>query len=196
MPRHHHSPADAWSEAAAVRDYLARGGELNAVFSPVQLAAGERAVAVFNHYGGFPFVYERYLAAEVTVPGMGPSVIVGSPQFVAGAVAVNTLVRMNARRRAQAQAAWQFRPLPAVGVTLTTQRLWVHVVGAQPLNFNFDTVAKLGQTGNSMTLSFHEVRPLRLMGAWVPWAAEVVAHYLRRVPNVVIERHWPPAAAS
>jgi hypothetical protein len=193
MTQHQHLAANAWSAAVAVREHLARGGELQAVSSPVPLEHREHAVAV---YTGSSFRYERYLAAEVVVPGAGPTLIAGPSSFVAGALAVNALVRMNARRQAQAQAAWQWRWFPAVGVSLTTRRLWVHPAGAQPLHFTFDSIAELGRVGNSMTLWFHQAAPLRLTGDWVPWAGEVISHYRQHALNAVSDRHWPTAAAG
>lgn len=179
MTQHQRAAVNAWSAAAAVREYLARGGELPTVHSPVPLDRGEHAVAVFSHHTGSPFHYERYLAAEVTMPSMGPTVIVGPSAFVASAVVMNALQRTRARHQAQAAAAWQWRPFPVLGVTLTTKRLWVHPYGSERLHFTFDSITELWLYNSSMTLEFAQAASLRLTGAEVPWLAAVISHYRR-----------------
>ena len=194
--QHQNTAANAWAAAADVREYLARGGVLPAVHSPVPLDAGEHAVAVLNHHTGSSFHYERYLAAEVIVPTSGPSVIVGPPAFVAGAIAMNALRRARAQHQAQAAAAWQWRPSPVMGVTLTTKRLWVHPYGTERRHFTFDSITGLWVHHNSMTLEFAMATAMRLTGAAVPWLATVIAHY-RRCPDIVPARFdWSNAAAG
>ncbi|MFJ8966713.1 hypothetical protein ACIRG5_45690 [Lentzea sp. NPDC102401] len=194
--QHQNTAANAWAAAADVREYLARGGALPTVHSPVPLDADEHAVAVLNHHTGSAFHYERYLCAEVTVPTPGPTVIVGPPAFVAGAVAMNALRRARAQHQAQAAAAWQWRPSPVMGVTLTTKRLWVHPYGTERRHFTFDSITGLWLHDSSMTLEFAQVAAMRLTGAAVPWLAVVIEHYHRCAGFGPAHFGWSNAAAG
>jgi hypothetical protein len=181
----------AWAEAVCVHTHLLANGHLTAVDTPVPGLTpepAEYAVGVLQRASGVTLEYARYYAANVVYTVGGPAVVVGSPQFLTGFILGSTIRHARMRRRAQRQAAPQWRPALLLCAVVTTRRLWCEVAettGPRWLNFNYDTITSLNLTGNALTLTFQQSEPLSLAGDGAPWCAAVIAHY-----------HYGPAAAA
>lgn len=170
----------AWSRAAMIHAQLLAGAQLDPVRLPaevdVQLARVPGEYPVGHFMGGLRFARRYPLPVRY---GGGPTVAVGSPRFVAGAlvgaIAVNTMLRRRARRI----AVDQWRDVQLHRVVLTTHRLWCLVQDGGPrwLHIGYDSIVRLTLNGAEMTLDLAGGEPLRLAGAEAAWCAAVIAHY-------------------
>jgi hypothetical protein len=137
---------------------------------------GEYPVGLFR--GGMSFA--RFYATEVSFCSGGPAVLVGSQQFIAGAMlgalARHAIRRGQARRAAQAQ----WRPTPLLQVVVTTRRLWCQVVESERarwVHLAYDHITRLTiDDGGALVMQFVDAEPLRLAGEDAAWCAAVIAH--------------------
>lgn len=173
--------ASAWDQAVSLHAHLATGGHLEPI--PVSahfpLAAGEFALADLAARQGVAMTYERYCAAQVAY-AFNPALAIGSPAFVTGAMLGATAQRIRVRRRAEREAAPQWRQLPWVGTVVTNRRLWCVVTdqaGVHQLDFHYQAITHLNLVGSSLILEFGHGAPLRLTGDWAPWCAAIIAHF-------------------
>jgi hypothetical protein len=172
-----------WEEAVRVHAALASGQVLEAVPVPAPglvREPQEYAVGVFVPSSGAALRYARFCRAEVVVGGVGPTLVVGSPRFLAGYLLGGWAIRRRAYRRAQRAAAAQWRPSPLSRVVVTTRRVWCEVTtqrGRQWVEFPYDAIEDLSLAADVAILTFHQGAPLRLVGAWAPWCAATIAHF-------------------
>lgn len=172
----------AWTAAVDTYAHLASGGQID----PIELTIpgltpepGEYAVGVFARARGVLINYARYYAVDVTY-STPSTVLFGSPAFVVGGLIGSAFARSRIRKRAQREAAPQWRTTYLTCVVVTTRRIWCEIAeqaGPRWLNFNYDQITTFNLTGTSMTLGFLQAVPLQLTGDWVPWCAAVIAHY-------------------
>lgn len=138
----------------------------------VVLAHGPLAVGRFR---------SKYV--EYNVPGF---FAFGSPGFVLGATLGNAVARSNARRRAEREAAPQWRYFPPQHHILTNQRLlscldgqweWIELPHASvALDLSIKTGKQLG--GFTVDVVPTNGEPLRLVAPWAAWWG-VALLYLR-----------------
>jgi len=183
LSRRQREHARAWSAAVRMHAHLMTKRPLDAVVPPVPGLTpepGEYAVGVLTRSAGMTLDYARYSAAEVVYATGGPSIVVGSPQFVTGYAIGSMLLRARVRRRARRMAAPQWRPARLLCTVVTTRRLWCELEqphGTRWLHFDYDTITHLDLDRYTLTLTFQQSAPLQLTGAWAPWCAAVIAHY-------------------
>ncbi len=193
----HVSAPRPWDAAVQVHAALNSGQVLNPVPAPMSgltPAQAEYAVGVFHHRHS-AMTFARYTAADVIQTDTGPRFVFGTPQFLTGYALGSLAIRRRTRRKAQQAAAPQWRPSPLGHVVVTTHRLWCEIItpdGAVWKRFDHDQITQLDLTGQTLTLTFPLIPPLRLDGAWAPWCAAVIAHH-RFGPNAP---HVVPALAK
>jgi len=184
--------------------HLMANGPLNAVVPPVPGLTpelGEYAVGVLSRSAGMALDYARYGAAEVVYSVGGPSVVIGSPQFVTGYALASMVLRARVRRRAGRMAAPQWRQAWLLCTVVTTQRLWCELEqphGSCWLHFDYDAITHLNLDRYTLTLAFQQSEPLQLTGAWAPWCAAIIAHhrYAQAAAAVLPTLHTTATAAN
>jgi hypothetical protein len=174
------SGSTARVHARQVHTYLAAGGALrpaevpHAVWRHVGMDPGEYPVGYFPSGSGLWFA--RRYGTTVSNSGSGPTVLVGSPDFVAGAVIGATVVGIVRQARARRAAAPQWRPAPLRQAVVTTRRLWCEVDGRW-VRLGYDAIVDMRLHHGALEVRFQGAEDLRLTGAGVPWCAAVIAHY-------------------
>jgi len=118
--------------------------------------------------------YYRYCPADV-VYTPGPSVIVGTPQFLAGYALGSLINHTRLRRKARHLAQPQWRSIPLACTAVTNQRLWCHV-NHHWIYFDHDAITGHNLHHQALTLTFASTAPLKLTGPWAPWIAVATAH--------------------
>lgn len=176
------SPRDT---AAVLHANLCAGRSLVAVAPPVAgllPAPGEWVLGVFSRRDGVHLDYARYCGADVVTYSTGPSVVFGSPHFLAGYALGTVVQRVRLQRKARRLAAPQWRYFPLTCAVVTNRRLWCQIDG-QWVNFDHDTITGYDLTNTTLTVSFAQANPLRISGPWATCIGVAVAH-LRYGPNV------------
>jgi hypothetical protein len=174
------SGSTAQVHAQQVHAYLAAGGALrpaelpHAVWRHVATDPGEYPVGYFPPGSGLWFA--RWYGTTVSYPGSGPTVLVGSPDFVAGAVIVETVAGIARRGRARRAAAPQWRPAPLRQAVVTTKRLWCEVDGRW-VRLGYDAIVGMRLHRGALEVQFQGAEDLRLTGPCTPWCAAVIAQY-------------------
>jgi hypothetical protein len=167
---------------------------------PVALPAG-----VWDRLGADPGEYPvgylssrlqfaRQYATKVHYIGGGPTVLVGSPQFVTGAVVGSILRQAVQSSRARRAAAPQWHPTPLIQAVLTTRRLWCQVLdpdGPRWVHLGFDGIVSLDLRRRELVVWFSDAEPLRLAGEDAPWCAAVIAHFRFGPAAVRVLPNWP-----
>jgi len=161
-----------WDAAVDLAKRVAAGGGLPELASPVLLDAGE-----VLHADG-PAEGWRYHAADVayTEPRM---VAIGGPLTFGLVAAGSAVARRRARREAEALAAPQWRPLGALRILATDQRLLVWHEGAWASVW-YGAIRDLRpdlEVGR-LHMTFENDPPYCLAGPWVPYLTVVVTTVL------------------
>jgi hypothetical protein len=120
--------------------------------------------------------FARRYGTTVSYPGSVPTVLVGSPDFVAGAVIGAAVAGIVRRGRARRAAAPQWRPAPLRQAVVTTKRLWCEVDGRW-VRLGYDAIVGMRLHRAALEVWFQGAEDLRLTGPYAPWCAAVIAHY-------------------
>ncbi|MGH3716906.1 MAG: hypothetical protein ACRDT4_26115 [Micromonosporaceae bacterium] len=162
--------AEGWSSACQLYEHLARGGEL-AVLPPTAVRLNPDEV----HYADAMVGYARYYGQNVTYQ-QSSMFLLGSATFVAAGLAANAIGNASARRRAEAQAATQWRDHAQVRAIVSNQRILTDY-GGQWLSFWHNGVVEMqGDLAQWVFVLRYEVGdPLMIHGPAAPWFATVIA---------------------
>ncbi|MGH3679804.1 MAG: hypothetical protein ACRDT2_06045 [Natronosporangium sp.] len=162
---------EGWTSACQLYEHLHAGGDLTALPpGPVRLNPGEVA------YANAVLGYARYYGMTVTYQ-QGSALLLGSAMFVAAGLAANAIANTSARRRAEAQAAIQWRDHANVRTILTSHRLLCDYGGTW-LSFWHEGIVELqgDLTHWLFVLRYQVGHPIMLHGPVAPWFAVSVAH--------------------
>jgi hypothetical protein len=162
---------DGWTSACRIYERLQAGGDpVPLPPGPIRLGPGEVLL------GESILGYARFYGTTVTYQG-STSLLLGSAAFVVAGMAANAIANSAARRRAEAQAATQWRDHANVRTLLTNKRLMCDY-GGQWLSFWHEGVVEfLGDLARWMFVLRYEVGdPIMLHGPAAPWFAVAVAH--------------------
>lgn len=162
---------EGWASACQLYEHLAGGGAL-AVLPPAAVRLNANEV----HYADALIGYARYYGQDVTYQ-QSSMLLLGSATFVAAGLAANAIGNASARRRAEAQAATQWRDHAQVRAMITNERIMADY-GGQWLSFWHNGIVELqGDLSQWVFVLRYEVGdPLMLHGPAAPWFATVVAH--------------------
>jgi hypothetical protein len=144
-------------------------------FAGLLLEHDEWALGVFSPVDGVRLDYARYCGADVVYYSTGPSVIFGSPHFLAGYALGTVFQRARLQRKARRLAQRQWRYFPLTCTVVTSRRLWCQVDG-EWVRFDYDTITGFDVQNSVVTMSFVRANPLRISGAWALWIGVAVAH--------------------
>jgi len=165
--------AEGWSRACQLYEYLANGGEAAQVPpGSLRLAPGE--VAYVDTGVGYARFYGKNVTYQTT-----SGFLMGSAAFVAAGVVGNALRNTSAKRRAEAEAAAQWRDQAHVRAVVTNHRILTDVQG-RLLDFWHEGVVEFtGDLSQPMIMLRYQVgHPLLLHGPAVPYVAVVLARLL------------------
>lgn len=140
---------------------------------------GEQVIGVFPTGPGHGRLdYARWLADDVLIVASGPSVVVGTPHFLAGHALGSAVMASRTRRAARQLAQPQWRHHPMTRAVVTTRRLWCEVADQGWLHFGYANTADVILDSEMLVLHFtDDVASLRLAGPWAPWIAVAIAHH-------------------
>lgn len=147
--------ANAWQAAVSLYADLNAGRPAPNVIAPGFLGPGPVRLDM-------PFIYARYHGMDVTYQGGGVAAV-GSPSFVAGAVAANLLANSIGRAHAAQLARTQWRGHRTARVVVTDTTTWCAVDGRW-LAFDHHAVMEYYLDGSTCVLTFAGVEPLMLSG--------------------------------
>jgi hypothetical protein len=161
---------DGWASACALYEHLLRGGQL-AALPPTGLRLGQGEVI----FGDAVLGYARFYGTTVQYQ-QNSSFWFGSTAFVLAGMAGDAIGNANARKRAAATAAAQWRDHAQVRMVLTNQRLLCDYQG-NLLSFWHNGVLELSADLPhwSFVLRYQEGQPLMLHGPAAPWFAVAVS---------------------
>ncbi|SHM43094.1 hypothetical protein [Cryptosporangium aurantiacum] len=159
-----------WSSACGLYEHLSQGGTLRAdPRTPLRLRPDE------NHYATAVLGYARFYGTTVEYQ-QSSSLWFGSPAFVLGGLAVEAITNQQARNRAAAMAAVQWRDHALVRTALTDQRILCDH-GGEWLSFWHEGAQELvvDLTRWAFVLRFEVGAALMLHGPAAPWFAVAVS---------------------
>ncbi|MGH3739004.1 MAG: hypothetical protein ACRDT6_25915 [Micromonosporaceae bacterium] len=161
---------EGWESACQLYEHLAAGGEL-AVLPPSAVRLNQNEVP----YADAMIGYARYYGQQVTYQ-QSSMLLLGSATFVAAGLAANAIGNASARRRAEAQAATQWRDHAQVRAMVSNERILADYNG-QWLSFWHNGVVELqGDLSQWVFVLRYEVGdPLMVHGPAAPWFATVIA---------------------
>ncbi|WP_239675223.1 hypothetical protein [Natronosporangium hydrolyticum] len=162
---------EGWTSACQLYEHLHAGGDLAVLPpGPVRLNPGEVA------YADTVLGYARFYGMNVTYQ-QHSTLLLGSAGFVAAGLTANMIANSSARRRAEAQAAGQWRDHAHVRTILTNHRLLCDY-GGQWLSFWHEGIVEFqGDLAQWLFVLRYEVGdPVLLHGPGAPWFAVAVAH--------------------
>jgi hypothetical protein len=162
---------EGWTSACQLYEHLHSGGDLTALPpGPVRLKPGEEA------YASAVLGYARYYGKTVTYQ-QSSALVLGSAAFVAAGLAANMIANTSARRRAEAQAAIQWRDHANVRTILTNRRLLCDYGGRWLSFWHKGIVEFQGDLAHWLFVLRYQVgHPIMLHGPAAPWFAVSVAH--------------------
>lgn len=171
-----------YDRAGALLNGLASGGPHPSMTSyTVALEPGEVAVFQIRAH------YSRYYGQTVHYH-QGGGFAFGPPVFVAAAVTGNMIANRSAKKRAEQQAAEQWREQQYAPVLVTDRRLLINVSG-QWLWFYYQAISAIHPAVDrfELVLEFSDTSPLRLEG---PDVASVAVWVLgQRFDDQVLDNH-------
>ncbi|MEV8443303.1 hypothetical protein AB0425_38505 [Actinosynnema sp. NPDC051121] len=167
-----HEWAAAWNGAVNLYQHLVNGGVPEEVTTSLLLPPGEET------YCDLTLGYARFYAMNVTYQ-QSSGFVLGSPLFVAAGLAFNAVSNSLAKRRAEDQAAPQWREHCPARVVVTTyctmcfaHGRWLRFPHASVVDFNADML------NGVCYLIFNDTEPVQLTGPQVPWLAVLLAGFL------------------
>ncbi|WP_158848687.1 hypothetical protein [Saccharothrix deserti] len=171
LPPNHEQMA-SWNAAVHLYRHLVEGGIPDEISTSLLLAQGEAA------YSDLTLGYARFYGMDVTYRQTS-GFFLGSPLFVAAGLAVNAMGNSLAKRRAEEQAAPQWREHCPARVVVTTyctmcfaHGRWLRFPHPAVVDFNADML-------NSVCyLIFNDAEPLQLAGPQVPWLVVLLSSFL------------------
>jgi hypothetical protein len=165
-PRGDAALRDGWSNVCRLYEHLAGGGALTPLPpDAIRLDRGE------NRYGDAILGYARYYATAVSYQQTS-SFWFGSPVFVLGGLAAESMANSAAQRRAQAMSAAQWRDQALVRTKLTSRRLLCDYQGSW-LSFWHEGVIEMSidLARWAFIVRYQQGEPLLLHGPPAPWFA-------------------------
>lgn len=165
-----------WQAACMLHSALSAGSPPAPVRSPLvdlPRTPEEYVVGVFSGLS-----YARFTSADVVVGRAGPTVVFGTPHFLAGYAAGSLAMRGRARRKARRMTQPQWRSRPMLRTVATTHRLWCEIPGDEWKHFNYDTTVDVRLEDDALVMSFVDAPAVRIGGAWAPWLAVAAAHLI------------------
>lgn len=168
------APQTPWQAACTLHSALSAGSPPPPVHSPLVDLPREPEEYVVGVFSGL--TYARFTAADVLVGRGGPTVVFGTPHFLAGYAAGSLAMRGRARRKARRMAQPQWRQRSMLRTVVTTHRLWCEIPGDEWKRFNYDTTVDVRLEDNALVMSFSDAPAVRIGGAWAPWLAVAAAH--------------------
>jgi hypothetical protein len=166
-----------WRSAAAMFEYLRRGGHAASVTVPdVLMFPGEAC------YADFPLEYSRYYGTDVYY--QQSFYVAGSLPFMAAGLAASLAANAAKRARAAREAASQWRDVCISRVITTSTRIICCHPNGQWMEFGYHAVVQLlpDPMSFSFTVAFVDTAPLRLRGPAAVWLA-VLLVWLRQGPQ-------------
>jgi hypothetical protein len=161
-----------WDAAVDLANRVAAGGDLPNLASPLLLDASEAL------HADIPAEGWRYHAADVTY-AEPRAVAIGGPLMFGLVAGGSAVARRRARRAAEELAAPQWRPLGALRILATDQRLlvWHECAWASVW---YDAIRELRpalEVGR-LDMTFEHDPPYCLVGQWVPHLTVIVTTVL------------------
>jgi hypothetical protein len=161
---------EGWASACQLYQHLHAGGDLTILppgavrLNPDEVSYAEALVGYARFYGT-TVTYER-----------SSTLLLGSATFVAAGLAANAIANSSAKRRAEAQAATQWRDHANVRTILTNKRLLCDYRG-QWLSFWHEGIVEFqGDMARWLfVLRYQAGDPIMLHGPAAPWFAVSVA---------------------
>jgi hypothetical protein len=167
-----HEWAAGWDGAVHLYRHLVNGGIPEEVTTSLLLAPGEHA------YADLTLGYARFYGMDVTYRQTS-GFFLGSPLFVAAGLAFNAAGNSLAKRRAEAQAAPQWREHCPARVVVTTyctmcfaHGRWLRFPHSSAVDFNADML------NGVCYLICNGTEPLQLTGPQIPWLTVLLASFL------------------
>jgi hypothetical protein len=181
---------DGWTSACRLYEHLLRGGQL-AALPPTGLRLGQDEAT----FGDAVLGYARFYGTTVQYR-QSSSFWFGSTTFVLAGMAGDAIGNANARKRAHASAAAQWRDHAQVRMVLTNQRFLGDYQGNY-LSFWHNGVVELNAdlTQWSFVLRYQVGEPLMLHGPAAPWFAVAVAWLVYGPQGMQLPALAPMAAA-
>lgn len=169
--------AAGWQSMGMLIDYVQRGGRPEPTAPTIMCRAGE------SQFGTFPADLQVYSGADVEYSSsMYAS---GGLLFTAASLAASAAINANQRRKAEAAAALQWRPLGRFPVIITNQRLMLMTSSWASYYYGSLVMIEPNPMEYAVALHFEGIEPLRISGPWVPWATVAICATLFGTP-------WPP----
>ncbi|GAA3879154.1 hypothetical protein GCM10022243_49820 [Saccharothrix violaceirubra] len=163
---------NSWTAAVYLYRHLAAGGVPEPVACPLVLGQDEVA------YADLAIGYARYYSMTVEYQ-QSSGFFFGSPLFVAAGLAANAIGNANARNRAAAQSAPQWREHCVARTVVTNQRTMCQIQG-QWLSFWHGGVVEF--TGDPAAgwcaMTFGDSEPLMLTGPTAPWLTVLLSYFV------------------
>lgn len=177
-----HGAQTPWQTARSLHGMLFHGQALQplpAPFPGLTHELGEQVIGVFpTGPGQRRLDYARWVAEDVVIAASGPTLVVGTPHFLAGHALGSAVAASRTRRKARQLAQPQWRPRPMTCAVVTTRRLWCDVSGQGRRHFGYANTTDVILDNETLVLHFTDnVASLRLDGPWAPWIAVAIAHH-------------------
>jgi hypothetical protein len=182
---------DGWSSACRLYEHLAAGGQL------VPLPLGALRINPDEiQFGDAVLGYARYYGTVVQTQ-QGSTFWFGSPLFVAGGLAAESLVNAAARRQAEAMAAARWRDHARVRTALTSKRFLCDYAGTW-LNFWHEGVQEITVDLSrwAFVLRYEVGEPLMIHGPAAPWFAVAAARIIYGPRGLTLPAFGPLAHAA
>jgi hypothetical protein len=169
--------AAGWQSMSMLIDHVRLGGKPAATAPTIMCRAGEA------QFGTFPADAQIYSGADVEYSSS--MYAAGGLLFTAASLAASAAINANQRRKAEAAAARQWRPLGRFPAIITNQRLLLMTSSWASYHYHHLLMIEPFPMDYAVALHFEGVEPLRLRGPWVPWATVAICATLFEAP-------WPP----
>jgi hypothetical protein len=171
-----------WQAMCRLIGVVAGGGRPDPIPPTVLTRAGE------SQLGAMVVEAHQFCGIDVEY-STGGYAAGGGLLFVGAAMAAGAIHDSNKRRRAEALAAPQWRPIGWVSAAVTNQRLLLMMQGTWHAHHLGNLVSILPDAARyAVTMHFDRESALMLRGPWVPWLTVVVSW-------AIFGRPWPNTSA-
>jgi hypothetical protein len=178
-PREQQEAQAAWQAMCRLIDKVTYGGRPDPCPQTVALRQGE-----IQH--GALHVEAQVFHSTTVEYTTGGYAFGGGLLFVGAGMAAGAIRDANVKRRAEQEAAAQWRPVGLVPCAVTSQRLLIQDSERQWQSYPLHTLVSLTPElpAWALVLAFESSAPVRLRGPWVPWLTVVITALQFRRP-------WP-----